>query len=172
MTGRRMASGRLSIRDSRAEDREAIGKVENLAYRRTEVADLSRAMILAPVDTISLVAVIDDTVIGHVLLTRIEGPDRALALAPLAVGPAWRDMQIGTELVRAALDRARSDGWRCVFVLGMPDFYGRFGFLSRLADCAEIEWQGPRFLALALVPGAFDGWQGPLVYPEPFRIIG
>jgi predicted N-acetyltransferase YhbS len=51
--------------------------------------------------------------------------------------PAYRDMQIGTELVRHALHQAREQGWKSVFVYGQPDYYCRFGFKSQAADGAD-----------------------------------
>jgi len=111
---------------------------------------------------------------GHILLTAIAGPEKALALAPLVILPDWRDMQIGTELVRHALQVAREQGWKSVFVYGQPDYYCRFGFKSRTADAADTTLQGPRFLALELAMGALAGWSGPLDYPEAFlqRFVG
>lgn len=164
----RMVIGRTTFRESTQGDRAGIMAVEELAYGRKAEAALADELIAAPVDTISLVAELDGAVVGHVLLTRILGPEAALALAPLAVHPAWRDCQIGTELTRRALATARERGWKSVFVLGQPDYYGRFGFKSHLADGADIEWQGRRFLALELEPGALAGWSGKLTYPEAF----
>jgi hypothetical protein len=89
------------------------------------------------------------------MLTAIAGPDRALALAPLVILPAYRDMQIGTELVRHALHQAREQGWKSVFVYGQPDYYCRFGFKSQAADGADSPLQGPRFLALELQKARF-----------------
>lgn len=168
MTGGRMISTRAVIRESLPGDRLAIRRVEELAFGRPGEANLSEQLIGAAVDTLSLVAEVDAGIVGHVLLSRIEGPDRALALAPLAIEPDFQEMQIGTQLVRQALDLARARGWRSVFVLGHPDYYCRFGFKSKLADGAQTEWQGSRFLALELVDGALAGWTGPLHYPEPF----
>ena len=66
---------------------------------------------------------------------------------------------------------ARERGWRSVFVYGQPDYYCRFGFKSRTADCAKVSWQGPRFLALELEAGALAGWSGPLDYPDAYLTV-
>ena len=158
-------AGHAAYRESTAADLESIRTLEAIVGSGTGQCE---ALILAPVDTISLVAEIDGGIVGHVLLTAITGPERALALAPLAVLPAWRDMQIGTELVRNGLQLARQRGWRSVFVSGQPDYYCRFGFRSHTADGAQTPLQGPRFLALELEKGALAGWTGQLAYPEAF----
>ncbi|PWV98348.1 putative acetyltransferase [Hoeflea marina] len=167
MTGGRMTAARTRFRESEAGDRAAIRRVEELAFGRPGEADLSEQLLASPAETLSLVALLGERVIGHVLLSRLEGPDQALALRPLAVDPKFQEMQIGTRLVGEALELARGRGWRSVFVHGHPDYYCRFGFRSRLAEGAEIDRQGPRFLALELVAGALAGWHGELDYPGP-----
>ena len=159
---------RATFRPSIAADLPGIRSVEERAFGRPGEADLSAALIAAPIDTISIVAEHVGGIVGHVLLSRVEGPERALALAPLSVDPDWQEMQIGTQLVRTALGVARENGWRSAFVLGAPDYYCRFGFRSALADAAEVPWQGPHFLAIELERGALAGWSGPLVYAPPF----
>jgi putative acetyltransferase len=167
MPERKSIAAKAVYRESKQSDLDAIRDLELLSDI-TAGAGLSEALLAAPADTLSFVAELDGRVIGHILLTAITGPDRALALAPLAILPAWRDMQIGTELVRHALRLARQQGWKSVFVFGQPDYYCRFGFKSRTADGADIALQGPRFLALELSKGTLSGWSGPLAYPEAF----
>ena len=168
MTHPKMTIAAIAFRESGERDNDAIYAVEERAFQSAAEAQLAVTLIAEPVATISLVADADGEIVGHVLLTEIGGPDGALALAPLAVDPDWRDMQVGTELVRHALAIARKNGWKSVFVLGAPDYYRRFGFKPELADCAEIAWQGPEFMALELADGALAGWSGPLTYPAAF----
>jgi len=168
-----MAHGRVAVsqilfRDSAPEDGAAIRDLTARAFGRPDEAELAADLIVGPVETLSVVAIRKDRMVGHVLFSRIDGPDRCLALAPLSVDPAFREMYVGTELVRRGLERARQAGWKSVFVLGEPDYYGRFGFRSDLADRAVVAWQGPYLQALELVDGALAGWTGPLVDPEPF----
>lgn len=170
MSELRGVAGRILYRPGQESDLEAIAAVEAESYSSAS-AGLSPALVAAPVDTLSHVALSETEIVGHVLLTRVEGPNQALALAPLAILPSWRDMQIGTELVRRALARARDDGWRSVFVIGHPDYYCRFGFKSELADPAVSPWHGPRLLALELTTGALEGWSGLLAFPESYEAV-
>ncbi len=167
----RMATAKAVFRDSVETDREAILAVERGAFGGGAELTPAAGLPAAPEGTISMVAEGGGQIVGHVLLTPIEGLDLALALAPLAVEPEWRDMQIGTELMRHALRKARDGGWKSVFVLGYPDFYRRFGFKSQLADGAATDVQGPRFLALELEKGALAEWSGSLHYPEAFSAV-
>tara|TARA_R110002020_G_scaffold6689_21_gene28446 strand:+ start:3501 stop:4031 length:531 start_codon:yes stop_codon:yes gene_type:complete len=163
-------AAKAHYRETGPADRAAIRALQAEVYS-SAIAAVSEALISGPAETLSLAADIDGSLIGHILLTPVAGPDRALALAPHAILPAWRDMQIGTELVRHALRLARQRGWRSVFVYGQPDYYRRFGFKSRTADCADVTWQGDRFLALELEEGALSAYRGPLDYPEAYLAV-
>lgn len=163
----RSVAARTLYRTGTARDLPAIRQLETLSNNSGDNG-LAEALLAAPENTLSFVAEFEGAVVGHVLLTAVAGPEKALALAPLAILPDWRDMQIGTELVRHSLHVAREEGWMSVFVYGQPDYYCRFGFKSRTADAADTFLQGPRFLALELTRGALAGWSGPLQYPEAF----
>jgi putative acetyltransferase len=163
----RSIAARTLYREGTIDDLPVIRQLEALSNSSGD-SGLAEALLAAPVDTLSFVAVLEGAVVGHILLTAIAGPEKALALAPLAILPQWRDMQIGTELVRHALHVARERGWMSVYVYGQPDYYCRFGFKSRMADAADTALQGPRFLALELTKGALAGWSGPLKYPDAF----
>lgn len=101
---------------------------------------------------IALVGVELGTVVGHVLLSRMVAPFRALGLAPVAVAPSRQREGIGSALIHAALREAGKDGWQGVFVLGDPAFYCRFGFASALASGFTSVYAGPYLMALALDP--------------------
>ncbi|MCB1456120.1 MAG: N-acetyltransferase [Nitratireductor sp.] len=163
-----MLSKRMTIRQSIASDGAAIVTVQSEAFGRTDEADLSMRLISAPPNTISLIAESNGEVVGHVLLTEIGAPVRAMALAPLAVVPQFREMQVGSQLVRAAIDQAREAGYEAIFVLGDNAYYERFGFVSNKADPFDVKWQGPHFMALELREGALGGKAGKLQYPEAF----
>ncbi|OCW59047.1 GNAT family N-acetyltransferase [Hoeflea olei] len=167
MAERRGIAGQALYRAIAAGDHAAVRALQAAIYA-PEIASRCDALARERSGSLALVAEIDGTIIGHVLLVPIEGPERALALAPHAVLAAWRDMQVGTELLRHALGAARASGWRSVFVFGQPGYYGRFGFTSRAADAAEVPCQGPRFLALELIDTALSGWAGPIAYPDTF----
>ncbi|MBW3096710.1 GNAT family N-acetyltransferase [Pseudohoeflea coraliihabitans] len=169
----RIAVSQCRFRAAEANDRAAISAVEEAAFGRSAEAELSHALNASPdIATLSLVAERAGDIIGHVLFSAIEGPGGALALAPLAVAPAWQDMHVGTELVRRGLDAAAQAGWRAVYVLGAPGYYCRFGFRSELADAATVPWQGPEFMAIELTEDALRGWTGTLRYPAPFTALG
>ena len=78
---------------------------------------------------IDLVAVDDDTVVGHVLGAVGQLGDRpVIAVAPLAVAPSHHGRGVGSALMEELLQRAESQREPMVLLLGNPAYYGRFGF--------------------------------------------
>jgi putative acetyltransferase len=94
-----------------------------------------------------------------------------VGLAPLAVRPDRQRSGIGARLIRAALERAKGDGWQAVFVLGDPDYYRRFGFDSSLASGFSSPYSGPHLMALAL-EAALPVTSGTIVYAKAFEFLG
>lgn len=162
---------KTAFRPGVPEDRLAILAVQRRAFGREEEATLVDRLIDGPVPTISMVADLDGMIVGHILLSELEGPEKSLALAPLGVDPEWRDFLIGTELTNRAIARARDEGWHSIFVLGDPVYYGRFGFTSELARHVKSPFHGPAFQALELVPGAVAGYRGAVKYAGAFDAV-
>lgn len=81
---------------------------------------------------ISLVALQDEEVIGHVMFTPVttspSSEARGLGLAPLAVKPKYQKHGIGARLVEEGLRRCAELGCDYVVLLGNPKYYRRFGF--------------------------------------------
>ncbi|MBO6640193.1 MAG: N-acetyltransferase [Roseitalea sp.] len=166
-----MIINKTVFRPSAPEDHIAIRAIHRRAFGRDAEAHLAIALIEGETETFDLVARLDAMVVGHVVLSRLEGPDGALGLGPLAVDPEWRDFQIGTELVRRALEMARREGWKSAFVLGDPVYYGRFGFKRSLAEPVTCAYQGPYLQALELAPGGLQHYAGSVAYPDAFRTL-
>ena len=83
----------------------------------------------AVVPDLELVAIAEDTVVGHVLTSRADLDSRSVAaVAPLAVHPDWQGRGVGGALMAELIDRADGQGWPLLALLGNPAFYGRFGF--------------------------------------------
>ncbi len=132
------------------------------------------------IPALSMVAIIDDRVAGHVVCTRawIAAPateqgwvseSTALGLGPLSVHPDHQRRGVGPALMHAGLGAADALGESLIALLGSPDYYSRFGF----RDAAELNITSPDptwgryFQARALT--AYDGTQlGQFRYAEPF----
>jgi putative acetyltransferase len=112
-------------------------------------------------------------VIGYALLTRCHvGEAEAVALAPVAVLPAYQRRGVGDAVVRAALDAARDRGERLAVVLGHPEYYPRFGFVraSELGIKASFDYPDEALMALVLDEGARPAPAGTVHYAAPFGV--
>lgn len=118
---------------------------------------------------LSMVAVVDGDVAGHVVCTRgTVGGEPALGLGPLSVVPAHQRSGVGKALMHAVLGAADALGEPVVVLLGDPKYYSRFGFQLAAEVGVEptvAEW-GPYFQVRLL--SAYDGQRGTFRYAEPF----
>ncbi len=90
------------------------------------------------------------------------GGAAALLLGPVAVHPTHQGEGLGGALIRDGLSAALQAGWARVMLVGDAPYYGRFGF-TRLDGVVMPPPTNPeRVLGQALVPGAWDGVQGPV----------
>lgn len=164
------------IRDEDPNDCDAIRKLNQMAFQGDQESQLVDDLRRDGAVILSLVAVEDDKVVGHILfsdlLIEIESAVlSALALAPMAVAPRSQRQGIGSALVRRGLAVCREQGHRIVVVLGHPDYYPRFGFSTALAKNLRGPYSGDAWMALELVPGALDGAKGTVRYPKAFDVF-
>jgi putative acetyltransferase len=163
------------IRAERDVDHPAIRVVNEAAFGGRDEADLVEALREERAALLSLVAQIDGQIVGHVLFGRMwietaTGTVPAVALAPMAVLPAYQRQGVGSQLIRAGLDLVRGLGEQIIVVVGHPAYYPRFGFSSETAGGLEGPFRREVFMALELTPGALDGVRGRVKYPAAFGI--
>jgi putative acetyltransferase len=125
----------LTIREATDDDLAAVRDVERRAFGHDKEADLVQNLMAdaSAAPRLSLLAVGHGTPVGHVLFTSVgvvgaERQVRASILAPLAVVPDAQGHGYGGELIKDGLRRLAQSGVEFVFVLGDPQYYGRFGF--------------------------------------------
>lgn len=168
----------VEIRAEEPDDHPAVERIHRLAFGRSAEAELVAALRRESGPRLSLVAERAGQAVGHVFFSpvTIEGaadPPPAAGLAPLAVLPEAQARGVGGALVRSGLGRCRSLGWRAVFLLGEPAYYGRFGFV--LAAPRGLHYESPAFDAafqlLELEPSALDGCRGQVRYAPPFTAV-
>lgn len=97
---------------------------------------------------LSLVAVEEDRLIGHILYTKAVVPQTeavisAQILAPLAILPESQKYGIGQKLINEGLRRLKASGVDLVFVLGHPTYYPRCGFEPAGAQGFEAPYPIP-----------------------------
>ena len=135
----------MIIREAELNDRAAIYDVVLAAFGGPGEAKLVDQLRADGDSVISLIAVDHASIVGHVMLSKMNAPFKALGLAPVSVRPDCQKSGVGSSLVREALLRARQAGWEAVFVLGAPRFYRRFGFDPEPASRfhLSLRWPAP-----------------------------
>lgn len=156
----------IKIRTESHEDAEVVRALLDAAFGGSAESALVDKLRASGELVVGLVAEVGGDVTGYVALSVLKSPERALALAPVAVVPGHQRRGIGSTLIEEALRQARTDGWRMIFVLGEPEYYGRFGFTTQAAAGFDCEYAGPYFQALQLTesPSA----PAPVVYSSAF----
>jgi putative acetyltransferase len=165
----------ILIRDESPFDLPAIQHVNRLAFERPEEADLVDLLRRGGKLLLSLVAVEDEQVLGHIafsgvhLVPAIPGLAGA-GLAPVAVLPERQGQGIGSELCLKGLERCRQLGFDYVILYGHPSYYPRFGFLPASRFGLTCKWPAPDdvIMALELRPGALQGVLGMVEFEPEF----
>ncbi len=128
----------MEIRKSTETDKIEIEKIHTKAFgedKGPEIAELVNGLFddKTAVPMLSLVAVENGQLIGHILYTKavLTGTDKPVSvrlLAPLAVRPEVQTKGVGGKLIKEGLIQLKESGVDLVFVLGHPDYYPRSGF--------------------------------------------
>jgi putative acetyltransferase len=168
----------IQIRPERPDDIAAIRRVNERAFHRPAEADLVDLLRERGKVTLSLVAIHEGRVVGHILFSPvvIEATGQSVAavgLAPMAVLPDWQNQGVGSLLVKAGLDECRGLGHQAVVVLGHADYYPRFGFVpaSRYHVGSEYDVPDELFMAVELQPGALAACAGTARYQPEFNEV-
>lgn len=166
----------ITIRAETEKDIHAVRRVNESAFGRPDEAALVDRLRANAHPHISLVAVKNEQVVGHIFFSpvTIEAEDSAaaaaaaiLGLAPMAVLPEYQKQGIGSGLVREGFRVCRQIGCDAVVVLGHPEYYPRFGFVPAIHKGLRCEYAVPdeAFMVAELKPDSLSG--GGLVRYRP-----
>lgn len=168
----------MNIRAESADDYAAVRRVNEQAFGRPDEAALVDALRKRVEPHISLVAVVEEQVVGHIFFSPVVIESEAQAftamgLAPMAVLPEFQNQGIGSALVRSGLEECRRVGHEVVVVLGHPEYYPRFGFVPAKQKGLSCEYPVPDevFMALELTEGALAGRRGMVKYSPEFGSV-
>ena len=128
----------MKIRRETEADIEAITEItkqafENHAFSRNTEQFIIHALRAANALTVSLVAEIDGTVVGHIAFSPVtfsDGSENWYGLGPISVRPDYQKQGIGSSLVNEGLRLIKETGAEGCILVGDPNYYQRFGFKS------------------------------------------
>jgi putative acetyltransferase len=168
----------FDIRGDTPDDYPAIRKLHERAFGGLAEAALVDTLRAAQKLVVSLVAVHQERLVGHIgfsPVTVADAPEglRAVGLAPMSVLPEFQKRGIGSQLVHKGLEACRRQGEAVVVVLGHATYYPRFGFLMANACGLDNEYGAvDSFMVLELEKGALRNMRGLVKYAPEFRQAG
>jgi putative acetyltransferase len=168
----------MEIRPFTASDADAVFEVHRRAFDgRTEEARIVQRLHDADGAVVSLVAVVNGQIVGHVLFSPTtvgdHGEDAELVgLAPVGVLPEHQYEGVGSLLIECGLEKCRDAGADAVVVLGDPGYYSRFGFERASEYGLGNEYGADEgFMVKPLREGALDDVDGVVRYRPEFRQV-
>jgi putative acetyltransferase len=126
----------MIIRKETAADIEAISRVTIAAFRTLAVSNQTEQFIIKALRAcgalaLSLVAEIDECVVGHVAFSPLiisDGTKDWCGLGPVSVLPEYQKRGIGKSLINKGLSLLKQSGSRGCALVGDPNYYKQFGF--------------------------------------------
>lgn len=166
------------IRPALPGDLLAIEVVHRAAFPSDLESQLVRLLIERGQAAVSLVAIEDSQIVGHVLFSpaTIEADGRVVAtglgLAPVAALPAFQNRGLGSALIRAGLFACQKLEIPFVVVLGEPAYYSRFGFVPASRYGLTGEFGGDDAFQMQLLADSLMAFSGGFVrYAAEFREV-
>jgi predicted N-acetyltransferase YhbS len=172
----------INIRPEKQADFSAVKTILKLAFANDEHSEQTEDLLVerlrkspAYIPELALVATLEDEVIGHILLTKIDivssrGGTPSLALAPVSVHPDYQNQGFGGALIKTAHQQARQLGYGSIVLLGHSDYYPRFGYKLCRDYGIELPFPAPteNCMILELQEGALTGISGMVKYDQAF----
>jgi putative acetyltransferase len=126
----------MIIRKERSNDFESITEVTIEAFKNHPISRQTEHFIVnalrsANALTISLVAEIDEKIVGHIAFSPItisDGTTKWYGLGPVSVLPKYQRQGIGKALINKGLSLLKDMEAQGCALVGPPEYYKKFGF--------------------------------------------
>lgn len=172
----------IKIREEKATDFEAVFKLIRQAFKSEENSNHQEHFLVerlrqseAFIPELSLIAEIEKTIVGHILLTKVkitnlQNQVNSLALAPVCVLPKFQHKGIGSMLIKQAHKRAIALGYKSVVLLGHHMYYPKFGYQQAHKFGIRFPFDAPKenCMAIELLPNGLKKVSGTIEYPKEF----
>ncbi len=174
---------KIEIRQETPSDYKEVDSITRAAFADLQISDKTEHHLVkrlrqspAFIPELSLVAIVDGKLAGHVLVTKLslETPDGtilpALGLAPISVHPDYQGKGIGTELMNAAHQMAKKTDATCILLIGHEKYYPRFGYecASKYGISFPFDIPDENGMVYILDPQKLPETESRVVYPGAF----
>jgi putative acetyltransferase len=164
----------IEIREERPHDIVAVRDLNKRAFGQDQEANIVDALRNSGAALLSLVATVDDRVVGHIMYSPLSvGDVNGAALGPMAVIPEHQRQGIGSKLVEAGNRKLKDAGCPFIIVVGHADYYPRFGFRPASEHGIKCQWDVPDdvFMLLVLEQAKMQGVSGLARYRHEFSSV-
>lgn len=173
---------KVEIRKEESTDHQAVFELIEKAFENELFSDHREQFLVEKlresptfIPALSLVAIYNGVLVGYVLLSPIqiinqEQSFQSLALAPVAVLPAYQGKGIGQMLILNAHQSAIAAGFQSVVLLGHAGYYPQFGYRPAHQFGIQLPFEVPpeNCMAIALVKDGLKDVNGMVNYPSAF----
>lgn len=173
----------MNIRKEEIKDYNEVFKVIENAFKDEQYSDHREQFLVEKlrssesfIPELSLVAEIDNKIVGYILLTKIKIVDdnsnqvTSLALAPVAVLKKHQGKGIGGNLIRKAHQIAKELKFNSIILLGHKKYYPKFGYEMTKKYGIKLPFDVPdeNCMLIELEENALENVTGIVEYPAEF----
>ena len=166
---------KLEIREERVDDIDSVRDLNQRAFGQAQESKIVDALRANGAAMFSLVATLDDRVVGHIMYSPaiIDDSVRGAALGPMAVVPEYQRQGVGSKLIEAGNRKLEDAGCPFIVVVGHAHYYPRFGFRPASKHGIKCEWDVPddAFMLLVLDEPKMGGVSGLAKYRYEFSSV-
>jgi len=178
-----MKTKELIIRKEKIEDFQSVFTLNKEAFKNEQYSDHKEQFLVerlrksdAFIPELSIVAVIDNKVVGYILLTKLKiindkNTFDSLALAPVSVLPKYQGKGIGASLINQAHKKAKILGYKSIVLLGHEKYYPKFGYqrADKFGITLPFDLPLENCMAIELTKDGLKGINGTVEYPKEFN---
>ncbi len=167
---------KITIREEIFQDIDVIRTINEKAFGQSQEENIIDRLRANCEGLLSLVALQDEKIIGHILFSPVTIEDhhgilKGVGLAPMAVLPEFQRQGIGSKLIKSGIEILKTSGCLFVIVLGHPEYYPQFGFEPASHYGIRSQWEGVpdnAFMILWLNKSRINDMSGIAKYRDEF----
>ena len=172
----------ITIRQEKPNDFKSVFDLIKEAFKSMEMSDHKEQFLVdrlrkssAFIPELSLVAEVENKIVGHILLTKLkiknnQNEFESLALAPVSVLPDYQGKGIGGLLIKKSHRKAKELGYKSIVLLGHETYYPKFGYQQAYKFGIELPFDVPNenCMVIELIENGLNGVNGLVEYPKEF----